>query len=133
MRWLLPLLICAAFASASPYSVVIAASVKSDTLSQRQLRDIFLLKRQFLGEQKVIPVNLLADNEARLAFEQAVLNMGRDKLGAYWVKQHFAGVSPPLTQASYEALKLFIVNVPGAIGYLPSSMVDEKVRVLYEF
>ena len=59
--------------------------------------------------------------------------MSRDKLGAYWVKQHFAGISPPITQASYEALKLFIINVPGAIGYLPSDMVDEKVHVLYEF
>ena len=62
MKWLASLLITVTIASAASYSVVIAASIGSDTPSQRQLRDIFLLKRQFLGAQKVIPVNLLADS-----------------------------------------------------------------------
>ena len=117
----------------SEYSVVTAPQSGIDRLDARQLRDYFLQKRHFAGATKVIPVNLLAQNRARIAFETEVLHVNRDTLNRYWVKQHFQGVSPPLTQPSYAAVKRFVQNVEGAVGYIPSKLVDNKVKVLYEF
>ncbi len=116
-------------------SISVVASVQSDfdTLTQKQLHDLFLSKRSFIGSQKAVPVNLLANNDLRKAFDAHVLQMHREKLNAYWVRQHFQGVVPPLTQSSTQAVKKFVQNVEGAIGYIPSDMLDPTLKVLYEF
>jgi len=81
----------------------------------------------------MIPVNLVGQDELRSKFESSVLGMDRNRLNAYWIKQHFQGVTPPLTQPSVESIKVFVQNVEGAIGYVPSSMVDNTVKAVYEF
>lgn len=118
---------------AAPYSVVISKKVPLTAITVEQIRDIYLQKRRSIGDQKIIPLNLVGQEPSRLAFESAVIGMGRDRLNAYWVKQHFQGNSPPITQPSPESINAFVQNVDGAIGYIPSSMVDNSLRVIYEF
>jgi len=120
--------------SAAKYGVVVTShksKVESPTL--RQLKDIFLMKRHYIGDTKVLPINMLLASDLRQKFEKIVLKINREKLNNYWIKQHFQGISPPVTQASARSVKLFIKNVEGAIGYLPLSLVDDDMRVLYEF
>ena len=118
---------------ATQYSVIISKKTDIDSLTAQQIRDIFLQKRHSLGNQKIIPLNLVGQEPSRIAFESDVLGMGRDRLNAYWVKQHFQGITPPITQPSHESIKAFVQNVEGSIGYIPSSMVDTSVKVIYEF
>lgn len=125
-------LLCIAL-SASEYSVVISKKIMISAVTAQQIRDIFLMKRHSLGNQKVIPVNLLGQDISRITFENEILKMDRDHLNAYWIKQHFQGITPPITQSSYDSVKMFVQNVEGAIGYIPSSMVDNGVKVIYEF
>lgn len=125
-------LLCLAL-SASEYSVVISKKIMISAVTAQQIRDIFLMKRHSLGNQKVIPVNLLGQDISRITFENEILKMDRDHLNAYWIKQHFQGIAPPITQSSYDSVKMFVQNVEGAIGYIPSSMVDNGVKVIYEF
>ncbi|MDD2265822.1 hypothetical protein [Sulfuricurvum sp.] len=115
------------------YSIIISKKVPITSLTTGQVRDIFLQKRHSLGDQKIIPLNLVGQEPSRIAFENTVLGMDRDRLNAYWVKQHFQGNSPPITQPSFESIKAFVQNVEGAIGYVPSSMVDNSVKAIYEF
>lgn len=117
----------------APYSVIISKKTAISTLTAEQIRDIYLQKRHSIGDQKIIPLNLIGQDPSRIAFENAVIGMGRDRLNAYWVKQHFQGVTPPITQPSHESIKAFVQNVEGAIGYIPSSHVDSTVKVIYEF
>lgn len=114
---------------------VIVTSVKTDieSLDAHTLREIFLMKRKFSGSVRVFPVNLLGSTPIRSSFEEMILKMDREELNRYWVKNHFQGISPPSTQASLQSIKRFIETVGGAIGYLPSNMLDDKVKVLYEF
>jgi len=120
--------------SAAKYGVVVTSHTsKVSTPTLRQLKDIFLMKRHYVGDTKVLPINMLLSSDLRQKFEQNVLKVNRDKLNSYWIKQHFQGISPPMTQASSRSVKLFIKNVEGAIGYLPLELVDDDVRVLYEF
>jgi len=127
------LLILISTVFADQYSVIISKKTNVTTLSVQQIRDIFLQKRHSLGDQKVIPLNLVGQEPSRIAFESNVLGMERDRLNAYWIKQHFQGITPPITQPSHESIKAFVQNVEGAIGYIPSSMTDGSVKVIYEF
>jgi len=115
------------------YSIIISKRVSLPETTSQQIRDVFLMKRHTIGNQKIIPLNLLGQDVSRIAFENEILKMDRDRLNTYWVKQHFQGVTPPITQPSHESIKAFVQNVEGAIGYIPSSMADNSVKVIYEF
>lgn len=133
MKSLVLLSILSIFGFGSQYSVIVSKKTSFSALSAQQVRDIFLLKRHMIGDQKIIPINLTGQDEIRSLFESTVLGLDRNQLNAYWIKQHFQGNTPPLTQPSYESVKAFIENVEGAMGYLPSTMVDGGVKVVYEF
>lgn len=118
---------------AGQYTLIISKKSNVSSLSAQQVKEIFLQKRHFIGSQRVIPLNLLGQHESRSLFESTVLGMDRDRLNNYWVKQHFEGISPPLTQGSFESIKAFVQTVEGSLGYVPSSMVDKNVKAVYEF
>lgn len=115
------------------YVVVTSATSGIEPLEAHMIKEIFLMNRKFSGSIRVFPVNLLGSTEIRSAFEEMILQMDREELNKYWVEKHFQGVSPPSTQASLQSIKLFVESVDGALGYLPVSMVDDKLKVLYEF
>jgi hypothetical protein len=115
------------------YAVVVSKRSSIEPMQPFKLKDIFLKKRSFEKNNKLVPVNLLGEESVRKMFEQKILMMNRDELNRYWVQNHFQGVSPPVTQASLLSLKRFIEKVDGAIGYLPLEMVDDEVKVVYEF
>ncbi|MDH4943772.1 hypothetical protein [Sulfurimonas sp. C5] len=118
---------------AAEYAVIVKADSPVNKISQNELRNLYLRRQNFIENQKVIPINTLANNEGRLEFEQRVLIMQRNKLNKYWIKQHFKGITPPSTVASYKAALLFVSNVEGAIAYIPLSMVNQTVKVIYEY
>lgn len=113
--------------------VVTSKTNGMEPLNKKELRDLFLLKKKFVAQKKVVVVNLLASHPLRLSFEQNILEMNRNKLNAYWVKKHFQGVLPPVSQASTQAMKKFLQNVENSIGYLPQDLLDDSLKVLYEF
>lgn len=115
------------------YSLIVSKKMSFNFLSTQQVKEIFLQKRHSIGNERVIPLNLVGQHESRSIFESSVLGMDRDRLGNYWVKQHYEGISPPLTQPSFESIKAFVQTVEGSMGYVPSSMVDNSVKAVYEF
>lgn len=115
------------------YAVVVANNSSITALEADNIRDIFLRKRNFESGVRLVPVNLLGDEETRRDFEQKILRMDREEISQYWVNNHFQGISPPATQASLLSIKLFVERVGGAIGYLPIEMIDSQLKVLYEF
>jgi len=115
------------------YAVVVNENTKVLKVSKKQLKDIFIMKRHFVNNQKLVPVNLSSSSKVRDRFEKVVLKLNREKLNNYWIKKHFQGVRPPVVQSSSNSMKLFIKNVDGAIGYLPISAVDADLRVVFEF
>jgi ABC-type phosphate transport system substrate-binding protein len=113
--------------------VVVNKKNTIEKVSKKQLKNIFLKKQHYIGEQKVIAINISANMPLRMYFEKSILGMDRDRLNSFWTKQHFQGVSPPSTQSSTNSVKLFVQNVDGAIAYLPKSLVDDNLKVVYEF
>ncbi len=115
------------------YAVVMANGSSIETMDAGKIRDIFLKKRSFEGENRVVPVNPIGSDPVRIEFEMQILNMGREEINRYWVSNHFQGISPPTTQASLQSIKRFIETVEGAIGYLPIEMVDANLKIIHEF
>lgn len=120
-------------AMAADFAVVVARDSLITTMEPARIRDVFLKRRNFEGGVKLVPVNPLGEDEIRRLFEEQVLQMDRSDINRYWTTSHFQGIKPPTTQASLESVKRFVERVNGAIGYLPASMVDSTVKVLYEF
>ncbi|MBL4682937.1 MAG: hypothetical protein JKY88_19770 [Pseudomonadales bacterium] len=135
MRWLIGVFLVwyVQFAFAGEFVVVVSSSSKVGLLDSNKVRDLFLKKRSFSGKQKLIPVNLLGDNEIRAEFERSVLRMRREEINHLWIKDHFLGISPPVTQASLASIRLFVERVDGAIGYLPKDMVNDNLKIVHEF
>lgn len=117
----------------SQYVLIVSKKSGIASLSTQQVKEIFLQKRHSVGSERVIPLNLVGQHESRTLFESKVLGMDRDRLNNYWVKQHYEGVSPPLTQGSFESIKTFVQTVEGAVGCVPTSMIDNNVKAIYEF
>lgn len=119
--------------SGGDWVVVAGGGFKSGSLSQKQVKDIFLKKKTFIDSQEVIPINLPASEKGRSIFEEKLLGMDRTEIGNYWISQHYQGITPPLTQKSQAGVKAFLKNAKGAIGYIEKSQLDSDMKVLYEF
>jgi ABC-type phosphate transport system substrate-binding protein len=118
---------------AGEYAVVVNKKNTIGEISKKQLKNIFLKRQFFIGNQKVIAINVSANMPLRIYFEKNILGMSRERLNSFWTSQHFHGVSPPSTQSSTNSVKIFVKNVDGAMGYLPKSLVDDSLKVVYEF
>lgn len=120
-------------AISSEYVVVCSVSSGLNKLSKEQLRDLYMKRLHFIDGVKITPINSSASLDMRASFEKNILEMNRDRLNRYWIKQHFQGIQPPITQSSAKAIRLFVKSVQGAIGYIPKEMQGDDMKVLYEF
>ena len=133
MKVLVLIFIISVYLLGAEYSVVVNKNSKILKLSKKQIQDIYLKKRNFIDEVKVVPINMSSSSQARKKFDAQVLKYDSEKLNRHWVKLHFQGITPPVVQSSDKSMKLFIQNVESAIGYLPTQVVDSNLRVIYEF
>lgn len=78
----------------------------------------------------IIPINLPLKHPLRAAFSLAVFGVEPEGMEAYWNERYFHGVSPPYVVASIEAMLRFVAATPGAVGYVPECLLDERVSVL---
>jgi hypothetical protein len=111
--------------------VVAAGHGEPAALVPAAVANIFRRKRQFWGDRTpIVPVNLPAGHPLRRDFSQRVFGRSPQDLQAYWNDQYFHGVLPPAVLASEEAVLRFVVETPGAIGYVWSCNLDRRVLVV---
>jgi len=116
---------------ASEYVVV--ANKNMQAVSLGQIQALFLKKSSYVGETKVVPLNLSSRNLVRESFEKKILHMHFSRLKSYWMKQHYLGHRPPISMKSEASIKAFIEKVDGAIGYIKLKNVDKKTKILYKW
>lgn len=112
--------------------VVIGHTSGPDSITQNQVRDIYLNRSQQLPDgQKANPFELPQGNSARLEFHDKVTGRNDAQLKAFWSQQVFTGRGqPPAEQGNAAAMKATVASTPGSIGYLDSADVDSSVKVL---
>ena len=117
--------------NANEYAIVSSKSMQNISLGQ--IKALYLKKTLYIGEKKIVPLNLQAKDTIRKSFERNVLHMSFNRLKSYWSKQHYLGHRPPITMKSEKSIKAFVKKIDGAIGYLELSKVDNNLKILYKW
>ena len=111
---------------------VIAHPTRAGKLSQAEVRAIYLEEKRFWSDGRaIIPINLEAGSPARELFSERIFGQGSRRLAAYWNQRYFeAGVLPPPTLASQEAVIRFVAGNENAVGYVTTEDVTNSVAVV---
>ncbi len=121
----------AASPAAYPFAVIVAADAAKHRVSRKMVSLIFRRKQTYWENGKRIqPVNLPADQPLRRAFSRCILGQEPEAMEGYWREMYFHGTLPPHVVASEEAVVLFVLTTPGAIGYVSSCPADRRVNVV---
>lgn len=131
--------VCAAFlivvcyATATPAEVAVIAnkSVPADTISQREVLDIYTGEiRSWKNGDPIVAHDMTEEGDVRETFYE-FLGRKSSRVKSIWVKNLLMGEgSPPESVESEEELLARVAKTPGAIGFVRSDMTDDSVKVL---
>ncbi len=123
----------AAKKTVQPALVVIGSPRLSvDSLTKKQVRDIFLGKRSRLpsGERVTVVISQ-GDGSLKAAFYRDVIGKTPRQLKIHWAKVRFQGkTQPPEHLVDDAAVKDKVAHSSGVIGIVKNSEVDDSVKIL---
>ncbi len=112
-------------------SVITSSASVPTKLSPDEIALIFKRKIRLSADgRQYQPVNLPASHPLRRMFSLRMFGHNPEELEDYWRDMYFHGVLPPFVLVSEEAVIRFVASTPGAIGYVSSCLVDNRVSVL---
>lgn len=112
---------------------VVCMKMDGAVITPEQVKNIYYKTVTQLNTHTLFPLNLPAASPARSAFLQQVLGVDFQTWDAYYDERHFEGIPPPKVVPSAEAMKRFLHNMQGAVGYLPSESVDASMTEIMRF
>lgn len=112
--------------------VVVSAQNPTETLSRSELRDIYLGRlNRFSNGAAVEPFDQRESSPVYSEFYRYYLEMTPTQIKAHRSKLIFTGRGrPPPLVTNDVAMANTIATSPRAIGYLDSSITDERLRVV---
>ncbi len=117
--------------TAPPLAVVVSSRSTLRQVSRSALTELFLGQRSRLADGSA-PEPVMAGGQERKQFMAAVLKRDAAQFRAAWAAQQFGGRRrPPTELASAEAVKSHLQRHVEAIGFLPLSLVDSSLRIVY--
>jgi ABC-type phosphate transport system substrate-binding protein len=108
-------------AAGDPIVVIVNKSNPVDNLSMEELKKLFLSDRSRWDTGKAVaPVILPPGTPERTSFLKMVCGMSDAEMNKYFMQAAFTGKSatPPKQVSSSAALKAFVAESPGAIGFV---------------
>lgn len=114
-------------------AIIVNQSNPVDDLPSRELHAMFLGERSHWSNGRRITLVMMEPGQLeREAVLREVCRMNESDLHRRLVQGLLTGeiLVSPKTLSSPEGVRKFVFNVPGAIGYLRVSDVDETVKVL---
>ncbi len=113
---LLMILFCIGFGR--EIAVIVHKDFPKEHLSVKTIQAIYLKKRRFIADKKLLPINYPFDNALRECFEKRILKKSRHALERYWRRAHYQGKNPPKVLASEQMLLQYMENIEMVIGYV---------------
>jgi phosphate transport system substrate-binding protein len=116
-----------------PLAIVVNRANPVDGLSSSELREIFLGDRlHWANGWRITPVMRESGMPERNAVLHNVCRMTEKEFKYHYIHGLYTGsiLISPKTLSSSSGVRKFILNVPGSIGYLRVSEVDESLKVL---
>jgi len=103
-----------------------------ENLTIEEVRAIFLDKKRFINEKKILVMNHETNHPLRRCFEETILEKTERSLERYWRKAYYQGKRPPKVVSSMEMLFLYLNSIHPTIGYSDvNATLNQEVRVLY--
>jgi len=119
--------------SSEPLVIVVNRTNPVDNLSFSELRTVFLGGRSHWANGRRLTLVMRGPGDPeRKTILRDVCGMDEDQLKTHFLRGLFTGeilLSPKLL-ATPSGVKKFVFNVPGAIGYLRMSDVDDSVKMV---
>lgn len=118
-----------------PLAVVVNKSNPIDTLSRSELIDLFMGKYvAFPNNSKAIPVELEGDHVLKVKFYKNLVDMPLSSVNAYWSRLRFTGRKRvAILKDNEKEVIAFIMANEQAIGYVPHSLINKDLKVIYIF
>ena len=115
--------------AAAQMAVIVHPSSTTRAVSLEDLRRLFLGKTQTIDTTHVQVVEAA---KLRKPFYRALLALSDDEVRRRWVALVFRGEATalPRTLPDDAAVKAYVAEHPGAVGFIDASAVDGTVRVL---
>ncbi len=111
----------------SNMKIYVSKNSTIDSISLRELKNLYLKKTKLLNNQKVI----VYDNQEEYKnFCINILNKTDGHIHAYWMRQIFSGKKIPPDKIKYSEITFILKKNPFAISY---SKRDLDAKVIYEF
>ena len=113
-------------------AVVVNADNPTDSVTVEELINVFLGRsRQLAGGTKVIPIDQMEGESARIEFYDKVVKKSPSQLNSYWSRLIFAGKGrPPYAVMNDQEVIEFVSANPSMIGYVDTTAVDDSVKVI---
>ena len=121
-------------AARADLAVVVNTGSGVAVLTRNEVINIFLGRyRQYFNGLEAHPVDLPDHSPERVQFYRSLLGKELADVNAYWARLEFSGraTPPPRVQHAEEVIR-WVVSHPGGIGFVDSSRVDGRVRVVLE-
>ncbi|HXJ90270.1 MAG TPA: hypothetical protein VMS18_25895 [Candidatus Binatia bacterium] len=114
-------------------AIIVNPSNPVENCSFDDLRKIFLGEKSHWPNGRRITLVMLdpAQPERKVVLRE-IYNMSEKDLNNHFIQGVFTGgvLAPPKTLASAADVRKFVFNVPGAIGYVKGTDVDQSVKIL---
>jgi ABC-type phosphate transport system substrate-binding protein len=129
---LLAVLLATSTWACSQVAVVVGQYSAVTSMTADQVASVFLGKSKALPNgAAAAPVDQPESTAIRGYFYKKLTGMDPAQVKASWARMVFTGkAAPPRAVADSTAVKWFVANNPGAIGYIENSAVDASVRVV---
>lgn len=114
--------------------VIVNARSGVAVMTRNEVVNIFFGRyRQFFNGLEAHPVDVADAHPDRARFYASLVGKELSDIDAYWSRQVFSGrMQPPPKLATTEEVMRWVASRPGGIGFVESSKVDARVRVVYE-
>ena len=118
-------------ALAADYVLITDNSNPVTTLSAKDVKNIYLGKKTVWSDGSHITVFTQSGSNVNTVFLKEMVRKSHQQYTTYWKKSLFTGTGlPPKDFASDEAIKAAVSAMPGAIGYISASSIDDTVKRL---
>ncbi|RUM75683.1 MAG: hypothetical protein DSZ11_01745 [Sulfurovum sp.] len=108
-------------------------SFPEQNLTLEEIASIFLKKKRFIHNEKILVMNFEANTPIRECFEKNILQKSRTSLERYWRKAYYQGKKPPKVITSPEMLFSYLECISPSIGYIDANATEENnVTILYK-